>query len=417
VRSVSLAERSDNPRTVNAELRIRRGQILDANDVLLAETTGPITDLARVYPLTEIGPAVGYYSLRYGTAGVENSLDDVLRGETSNWRVLFGRTVLHEPQVGRDVRLTLDAAWQVEATRALGGRPGAVLVLSLPDGAIRVLASSPGYDPNRLDESFDALADAESGPLVNRVTQGHYQPGMSLQPMILAGLLDAGAVNLGMPATEARATVMIDGTVMTCLGPVPESPTLGEALAATCPAPLLDLAGRLPEGQWLGLFDAFGLTEAPSLPLVLDVPTPLPVESRELALLGQDTLTVTPLQLAVAWLALVNDGSLVQPRLVAAVEAESGAWDTVAPVRGARQVVAPESARAILSALAGEQDMIEHVSLAIAGPDGSAHTWYLGAAPAAAPQFVVVAIAEDSRDLTLVRELGRRVAAYALGLR
>jgi peptidoglycan glycosyltransferase len=88
MRAPALADRTDNPRLVEAELRIRRGRVLDANGVVLAETIGPQEDPLRYYPVPAIGPAVGYYSFRHGTSGIEQGYDDVLRGENCRYQTV-----------------------------------------------------------------------------------------------------------------------------------------------------------------------------------------------------------------------------------------------------------------------------------------------------------------------------------------
>src|SRR5690554_4500764 len=165
-RATAMSERGDNPRRVEAELRIRRGQILDSNGVVLAETTGSDNNLERVYAVPNVGPAVGYYSFRYGTAKVEEGYDEILRGDSTDVWEAFWRQNLHQAQSGRDIRLTLNADWQRTADALMGERKGALVLLSLPDGAVRAMVSHPGYDPNRLDEQFESLAADEDAPLL-----------------------------------------------------------------------------------------------------------------------------------------------------------------------------------------------------------------------------------------------------------
>ena len=50
----ALAERTDNPRRVEEELRIRRGRILDSSGVVIAETIGPAEAPERRYPVSGI---------------------------------------------------------------------------------------------------------------------------------------------------------------------------------------------------------------------------------------------------------------------------------------------------------------------------------------------------------------------------
>ena len=88
-----------------------------------------------------------------------------------------------KPQ-GDDVFTTLDPTAQRVAISALGEHQGAVVALDPRTGAVRVMASTPGFNPNSLGSpsSFAKLAsDAKGRPLVNRATQFGYAPGLDLQ--------------------------------------------------------------------------------------------------------------------------------------------------------------------------------------------------------------------------------------------
>ncbi len=199
-----MLARDDNPRLFEIERRVQRGRILDHNDRVLAETTGPVDELVRVYPLAESGPVVGYYSFRFGTAGIENAYDAHLRGQDdTEWHRIM-REVLHESPTGGDVRLTLDAELQETASLLMtdAGATGGLVLLELTSiggeavAEIRAMVSLPGYDPNRINDDFDRLTADVPGPLFNRSTQGLYQPGLILQSLIIATAVDDGILLL-----------------------------------------------------------------------------------------------------------------------------------------------------------------------------------------------------------------------------
>ncbi len=413
IRGGGLAAREDNPRAVEAALRVRRGRILDSNDSVLAETVGPTDALQRVYPIAAIGPAVGYYSFRYGTAGVERSLDAELRGETDAWDVLLGRSILHLPQEGRDVRLTLDAGWQEAASVLLSGRQGAALLLSLSDGAIRVMASQPGYDPNTLDDAFPTLAQDEAGALLNRATQGQYPPGLALAPFVAATLVETGRADLADPAPEVDAPVRIGGITWRCREEPPEAATLADAIRLGCPGPLKAQADQLTLAQWGEAFAGLGLTTAPELLLAVQPDATTAPAQADLAVLGQDTLVVSPLQLALAWMTLLNDGEMRQPRLVNALQDAEGNWQTYTRVSPSRQALPAEVAQAIVAVLSRQGEVLEVAAPALAGGEGATLAWYLGAAPANAPQFAVVVVVEATTDLGQAQGIGRALLTRA----
>ena len=415
VRSPALAERGDNPRRVEEELRIRRGQILDTDGAILAETVGPEEAPQRVYPVPGIGPAVGYYSFRYGTAGVEQGFETVLSGEGDDFWPAYWRGVLHQTQHGRDIRLTLDADWQRTADALLGRRNGSLILLSLPDGGIRTMVSHPAYDPNRLDEQFQTLAADAEAPLLNRVTQGQYQPGLVLQPFILAAAVDRDLLSLEDPAPGANRPVAIRDQLRACRGTPPEPATWAAVLQYGCPWPLQNLANRLQPGELRQFLRAFGFLEQPAVPLnTADVPEN-PVTDLPHDLIGQGNLAVTPLQVALAWAALGNGGASPAPQLVSAVQGADGAWQappSPAPTPGA--AVSPAAAAAVLEALPTHEGAIREVAtLVLAGPERT-DAWYLALAPVGAPRYALVVVVEETADPFSAQQAGRALLNFIL---
>src|SRR5258708_16332122 len=83
---------------------------------------------------------------------------------------------------------------------ALLGRRGAVIAIDVPSGAVLAMVSVPTFDPNTLDQAYDVLLKDPAAPLLNRVTQGLYQPGGSLETVILAAMLtDKADLNVPVP--------------------------------------------------------------------------------------------------------------------------------------------------------------------------------------------------------------------------
>jgi peptidoglycan glycosyltransferase len=413
-RATAMGERADNPRRVEAELRIRRGQILDSNGVVLAETVGPEDALERVYAIPNIGPAVGYYSFRHGTAGVEEGYDEVLRGDSTDVWEAFWRQNLHQAQVGRDIRLTLNADWQRAADALMGDRQGALVLLSLPDGAVRAMVSHPGYDPNLLDEQFESLAADEDAPLLNRATQGRYQPGLVLQPFLLGTAVDRGWLELNEAVEGAGETVLIQGHEEQCRMEPPLQATWIDVLQNACPGPLLSLAPTLEEEELTAVYERFGFLQAPNVPLTTAAPANGAIVDMEDALLGQGELTVTPMQVALAWAALGNEGRLPAPRLISAILEEGGSWQTL-PEKEGVEAISPQAASAILSALPRYEGVLaEYSTLVLSGPGTSTNSWYMGLAPAGSPRYAVVVVVEDTDRVFASQQVGRSLLNFLL---
>jgi len=421
VRAEPLRARDDNPRRVLYEQRIVRGRILDRDGIVLADVQvadeGVVT---RRYLVPEAAPAVGYASLRYGTGGIETTFDAELRGEAdrSAWQAAW-EELLHRPPQGRDVQLTLDASLQTQAQRSLEGQAGAVVLLDASSGEILALASSPTFDPQDLDETWEELAQDPAAPLVNRATQGLYQPGVALQTIVVAEALNEGLTTLSAPTVNATATIPVNGTLLGCNEPDLEPRTLAQAYGGACPAPFADLGEQLGVAGLEAAIEHWALTTTPPW---LEIPTEADdwaewasqnraTLSNTPALrseaIGQGQLTVSPLQMALATSTLANRGKMTAPRLALGVEDVEGDWQESPSTGKPRVVITPDVARQLLAAWQHHGDNVAaHWGAAVAGKDQPPHAWFLGIAPADAPRYVVAVLLEHQADPRLAVEVG-----------
>ena len=172
-------ETVSNPRLQTGDLLVKRGRVFDRGGRIVADSVADGDLWRRVYPEPESAYVVGYYSpLLYGKAGLEATYDDELTGRDGTDAALrWLNSLLHRPQEGLDLHLTLDVELQRSAHELLDGRAGGVVLLDVETGAVRAMASNPLYDPNRLftaepsesraaAEYWSALIDDEAAPLV-----------------------------------------------------------------------------------------------------------------------------------------------------------------------------------------------------------------------------------------------------------
>ncbi len=400
-----LVAREDNPRRVEYEQRILRGRILDREGVILAGVeVGPGGIVTRTYPVVEAAPVVGYASLRYGTGGVEAAFDDVLRGEErrSAWEAAWA-DLLHRPPVGRDVRLTLDAGLQRAAQQALGDGAGAVVLIDVETGELLAMASAPSFDPARLDEEWDRLREEPAAPLVNRATQGLYQPGAALETVVLVEALGHGLVGLGDRAPALTTTVQVGDVAVGCLGEPPPLGDMAGAYRASCPGPFTVLGEQLGVEGLSAAVTRWALVEPPPLELVTEAGDWSP-EDVVLEAVGQGSLTVSPLHMALLAATLADEGRMPAPRLVLEAEAQG------AP----REVIPPAMAQMLLETwrLYGA-DVRGHLGTAVAGADAP-HAWFLGVAPAEGGGYAVAVLLEHPAAPQLAAEVGTNLLEAAL---
>ncbi len=186
----NLRDNPDNRRPLIAEQTVERGIIETADGVTVAESFpvggGKNPVYVREYPQGKLfGHPVGYSFIEVGRSGIERSENGFLAGERNEFASIIDQ-IRDVPQEGDDVTLTIDAQTQGIATQALesaiasnaptSGVGGGVVAIEPDTGAVRVMASSPGFDPNGLKKEGESerLNDAQGSPLLNRPTQSVY---------------------------------------------------------------------------------------------------------------------------------------------------------------------------------------------------------------------------------------------------
>lgn len=425
----TILKREDNARLFEDEARIIRGDILDRNGQILVTSVRRENSffVDRQYLHPEMNSALGYSSLRYGVGGVEAAYNAILRGDDlpESFLERVTREFLHRPQRGSDIRLTLDLGIQRTVTQAIQGHQGAAVVMSAEDGAILALISLPTFDPNVLDVDWERLSEEPGKPFFNRVLQGNYLPGGILYtPLLSAGL--AAGVPLSTIYPDGLRPVEIGGVTLHCtITPdIEDNPTLEEAYIYGCPAPFVGLAEALGVER---ISTATGYTPlqtqfAPSeffQPIdVVTVATPTP-DSRSLDdLLGQGSLTVAPLNLAIVTAAIVHDGNSPRPFIILDVQPQNGDPIPVQGIRSEIPVFTAERAGSLASLMResvrrGTARAAARPGLDIGGQAATAfsgnesHTWFIGFVESGADRaYVVVIVLENSEDVDEAARIG-----------
>jgi cell division protein FtsW (lipid II flippase) len=383
-RAPALTERTDNARRGLAALYSRRGSIYDGQDRILAQSVGERGSYQRHYPYPESAPVVGYDSLRYGQAGIERFMDEPLRGMAyyDPWAIWWQHVLTGMPPPGLDVSLTLDAKLQELAQDALGDQRGTVVLIDVAQGEILAMASSPSYDPNRLEEEWALLVSIPGSPLIQRATQGSYQPGTALAPFLLAWAEDRGIEGIWESVQDFSVPTVVEEHALTCADMLRESEAgnLGLALQRACPAALALLGEKLGGEAMAEMVSAFGLDRSPSLRMASALGSEIlsPAEGELLAMesVGQGTLTVTPMSVARALSTFLNGGSLPSLHIVEGVRLPDGSWEYLAALEQAQVVVSEEVAERVLSAFANRDGDLEFAAMALTGAEGERIAWY-----------------------------------------
>jgi hypothetical protein len=123
-----------------------------------------------------------------------------------------------------------------------------------------------------------------------------------------------------------QTDLTIDGTRWTCALPPDNPAEWAELVANGCPAGLAALSESFSAAQLDELFNSLGFYQAPTLPLPVAASSAQRVQQVTLSAIGQENLTVTPLQMALAAAALTNDGIRPIPNLASTVQTPHQGW-------------------------------------------------------------------------------------------
>ena len=428
INAESYREEAHNRRPQIEEQRVHRGVIRARDGSVLARSVLEDSGLySRRYSATgaTFAHAVGYDYLRTGRAGIERERNAELtgaRGEISSVvDQLRGRR-----RVGESVVTNLDPKAQRVAIKALGGRKGSVVAIEPATGKVRVMVSSPGYDPNALNRPgvFGKLStDAANSPLLNRATQGGYPPGSTMKVVTAAAALDSGKFTPDS-VVDGTSPINISGAPLQNFsneqfGPIP----LTTALTHSVNTVWAQVAEQLGHRTMAAYMRRFGFGADPPMDYpdaqmrpsgVLDRTTQKLISpaSRRVDIgrvgIGQERLAVTPLQMATVAATVANGGVRMEPHLTNRIVDEDGRTvDRVAP-KVAKRVMDESSAAELTQMMSnvvregtGVGAALEGIE--VAGKTGTAELdiarsinqpWFIGFAPRHKPKVAVAVTVE-----------------------
>jgi penicillin-binding protein 2 len=318
-----------------------------------------------------------------GRAGIEASFEQWLAGKRGGTLALIGPDgstirILGEvaAEQAHDVVLTLDLDLQKAAFDALGDQTGATVVLDPNNGEVLAMASKPSFDPNQFilgvtDEQWAQLNDQQRQPLLNRAIAFGTSTG-SIFKVITAS---AGMAHLGYNAGSVipcPGEFRLEGADQVWRDWIPGGQgdlTLHNAIVRSCNTVFYRIGAELDEkGETLlpDMAKAFGLGTQTGLPELYEIPGIVPDPDWKMAqigdfwargdavnlAIGQGYLVATPLQMANAYAAIANGGTLWQPHLLLDIVKLDGSVVQSGEVKEIRKLpLAPEQVGVLQAAL------------------------------------------------------------------
>jgi cell division protein FtsW (lipid II flippase) len=414
VNNPTILNRNDNPRRVISDIYVKRGSLLDRDGNVLVGVTGAPGNYSIITAYPPLSPITGYTDSIYGQVGLEASLDDYLRGIQGypTLTVLWNELLYGSPPPGLDVRLSLSLSLQKQADTQLANHSGAIVLLNAASGEILAMASHPYFDANTLEQNWADLVKDSETPLLNRTTLGLYPPGTILAPFYLAE-----SENASLPSIPQSGDYVapVGNTTLDCSLPVGDPFTWNSLIASGCPGAILGLTTHMDDQRILSLMRDLGFFTVPEIPLPSDSATiPNQINSSNLFALGQEGITVNPLQMALAAASLTAEGKRPSPLLAMAVNIPDEGWTVLSQITNPVQVFPADQAMAAVKALAVQAfPGWQAVGTAVSSTD-KVITWYIGGTlPSWQGSPIVIALVLEEDNPALAEQIGQSLIKAA----
>lgn len=392
-----------------------------------------------------------------GRSGIERAWESYVRGRRGVRRVIVEargqrrdeehterpHETRREPVPGRDLTLTLDMELMRITERAFRGHPsGGAVVVDVRTGRVRALFSKPSYDLNELagrlsHDRAREIIDNPLRPLIDKTIYESYFPGSTFKVISALAALGGGVLDANSHI-DCPGYYEYGGRRFRCLqqhGDV----DMHQSIVRSCNTFFYDLARQVGMDRLAHMAREFGLGERTGIGINTETSGFIPTVSWYQEhyphgfrggftlneAIGQGNTKVTLMQLAMAYAAIANGGTLYVPQLIERVSGPDGTLiEEFQPRVRHRVDVSRENLTYVIDGLYGVVNdrtgtaYAAHVEggVPIAGKTGTAqvsgraarddedprqtwyynrsHAWFAGFAPAGNPELVVIVLIE-----------------------
>lgn len=425
IKASEYQDMPSNNHTINKARFIKRGSIITADGLTLAESIQQADGTyARSYPNGNLAAhVVGYYSQQYGTMGIENTQNDTLTGskDYSSWQnALNSLAGISEP--GNSVQLTIDSRIQRAAEQALAGRVGAIVALDPRSGAVLAWASAPTFDNANIQAAIEA-ANASGGAdtsMYDRATLALYTPGSTFKVLTLASALENGLATLDT-TYDSPGRMEIGGADIVSIGERGHGKiSLAKAFALSSNTVFGQVADGLGAEKLVATARAFGYGQQLGLDFTTAasvMPNPEEMTEWELAWAGAGQPVgqghtpgpqATVMQNALMAATIANNGIAMNPYVVSQILAPDGTVLKTTRGHSLGQAVGSGTAEQVKQAMLdvvqnGTGSAAAIAGVKVAGKTGTAETnnanansTFVGFAPYDTPTVAIAVVIEQN---------------------
>ena len=421
-------------------------------------------DTKRVYPGSNLAAHVIGFTGRDDqglVCGIEVAMNDVLTGtdgrvttsvDARGNELPYDTVRRIEPENGQSVVLTLDSNIQTIAEQALKSaiekynvlEGGSVTVMNAKNADVLAMVSYPDFNLNdpygkpAWVEKDDWIGNASEDVQIlsttvwrNKALTDTYEPGSTFKTITAAIGLEENKISPGTMVSDSPLS--LSGWTINCWKSNGDhgTETFAEAIKNSCNPVLAKLSLDIGLSTYYSYVEAFGFNDRTGITISGEAASIIhnnPTEIDMAVMAFGQRFQITPIQLATAYCALANGGTLYQPRIVKELRDSDGITvKTFEPV-AVRQVISARTCSTIMeileSVVASGTGSNAYVSgYRVAGKTGTSETTqtettgryiasFIGVAPADDPEIVVLVML-DHPDLESGASGGRQAAPVA----
>ena len=412
--------REDQARRIENELQARRIQGFSFE-----------RSQRRFYPMPKLAPhLVGIYDYSgVGKSGVEKSMQEILAGidgESERKRDENGLVNLTEPanvrppKMGNHVKLTLDMGIQAIVEEELDQAmidnntdTGSIIVVDPHTGDVLAMASRPHFDLNLKENVENAGA--------NFAIAAEYEAGSVLKIVAMSGALNDGMASRNTVVNCGWGRIQRKGFYVPDHHPYGDLTFDGVLMKSSNPGTFL-FAEKIGSPRFYHYLDAFGFGTPTGFPISGEGRGHI-IDRNNMQHFASATygygVSVTPIQLAMAYSVLANGGNLLKPRLIDSIIAHNGFVLDKTPVEVVHNVLKKQTADQMCLALeqvvakgTGRKGAVPGIRTG--GKTGTARKWdsmrrfydhrakiltFVGIVPVPDPEFVCVVTIDEPSGL------------------
>ncbi len=325
---------------------------------------------ARLYPETGMGgQLIGFTNTnasgtREGKYGIEGYEDSVLAGQPGmiegerdalGRRLAFGQANVKEPKNGADVVLTIDRSIQQflctkmeEATKKFNADAATAIVLDPETGAILGMCSYPNFLPSEVGDIKDI------GVLNNPATFTPYEPGSIFKAFTMAAGIESGKITPQTTYVDKGVEEIDNFKIRNSDKKAHGTQSMIDVLEKSLNTGTIFVQRLVGRENFRDYLKRFGFGERTGIELPSETKGTIASLDKKgqifaaTASFGQG-ITMTPLQLAMAYAALANNGTLMKPHIVQEI-IQNGVSTKTKP-EPVREVVSSRTARLVTGML------------------------------------------------------------------